>query len=169
MDYSLDIIQLLGFILVLGGVTLVLVRTTLAVAQGNKRRIRLGVEMVVAFSVIYWFVRPALTFIGLDGSLAQASNAIAFLWMISLAFLINSVMNQLLWTGLLSDQGERRVPKLITDGVGLIVYSIAIMLVLHYVYDEPIGAVLATSGAAAVVIGFVAPSPRFAKCFRVSP
>ena len=158
MEYSSNLIQMLGFLLVLGGITLILVRTAYALTKGKTQRIRLGLEILVILSIIYWFAGSALTFVGQETGLAQFSNAIAFLWVISLAFLTNAMMNQILWLGLLSNHGERRVPKLITDGIGLLVYAIAIMLVLHYVYDEPIGAVLATSGAAAIVIGFGAQS-----------
>lgn len=158
MENSSNIIQLLGFVLVLGGITLILVRTMYALAKGRMRRIRIGFEILFILSIIYWFTRPALSFVGLESGLEQATNVISFLWVISLAFLVNAIMNRFLWRGILSDHGDRRIPKLITDGLGLLVYAIALMIVLHYVYDEPIGAVLATSGAAAVVIGFGAQS-----------
>lgn len=157
MDTSSDIIQILGFIVVLGGITLILTRMVFALTRGNRQRIRLGVEILVALAIIYWFASPALTFIGMETSSGSITNAISFLWVISLAFVINAVMSQFLWVGLLSDQGERRIPKLITDGIGLLVYAVAIMFVLHYVYGEPIGAVLATSGSGR--------NPQFAKCF----
>jgi small-conductance mechanosensitive channel/CRP-like cAMP-binding protein len=158
LEYSSNIIQILGFFLVLGGITLILVRMAYVFAKGNIQRLRLGLEILLILSVIYWFSGPASTFTGLETGLAEFTNAIAFLWAINVAFLINAMMNQFIWGGLLSNHGDRRVPKLITDGVGLLVYALAIMLVLHYVYGEPIGAVLATSGAAAVVIGFGAQS-----------
>jgi CRP-like cAMP-binding protein len=44
------------------------------------------------------------------------------------------------------------------DAATAIVYAIAIMVVMHFVYEEPITAVLATSGAAAFIIGFSAQS-----------
>lgn len=158
MDTSSGIIQIFGFILVLSGATLILVRIVSALSRGNKRRVRLAVEILLGLSVIYWFAHPALSFVGMESAVEQTSKAVAFLWVISAAFLINALTNLILWSGMLSHQGVRHVPKLITDGIGLIVYALAVMLVLHYVYDEPIGAILATSGAAAVVIGFGAQS-----------
>lgn len=158
MDYSSDIIQPLGFILVLVGITLILIRSVLAVTRGNNQRIRLGIEVLVSLSVIYWFTGSALSFVGQEASVESISNALAFLWMINLAFVVNTLLNKFLWVGLLSQHGERSIPKLITDGIGLLVYAVAIMFVLHYVYEEPFGAVLAASGAVAVVIGFGAQS-----------
>jgi small-conductance mechanosensitive channel/CRP-like cAMP-binding protein len=155
---SSGFIQIVGFFLFLSGVALILVRITLALTRGNVRRLRLAAEIVLIWTVIFWFTQSALTFAGLETWAVSASNAIAFLWAISLAFLINTALNQILWEGLLTNHGIRQIPKLLTDGLGLAVYVLAIMLVLHFVYGEPIGAVLATSGAAAVVIGFGAQS-----------
>ena len=101
MDISSDIIQILGFIVVLGGVTLILTRVIFALTRGNRQRIRLGVEILVALAIIYWFASPALTFIGMETSSDSIANAVAFLWVISFAFVINAVMNQFLWVSVL--------------------------------------------------------------------
>lgn len=158
MENSSDIIQILGFFLVLSGVTLILVRSAVALSRGKSHRLRLSLEILLTLTVIYTFVKPALNFVGQAEFAEPVASAIAFLWLIATAFLINTVFNRFLWEGFLSDHGERRIPKLITDGIGLSIYAVAIMLALHFVYGEPIGAVLATSGAAAVVIGFGAQS-----------
>jgi small-conductance mechanosensitive channel/CRP-like cAMP-binding protein len=77
---------------------------------------------------------------------------------ICLAFLLNSAVRAFLWDGLLSEHGQRKVPIIVTEGVGLSIYLVAILLVMHYVYDEPVGGLLATSGVAALVLGFAAQS-----------
>jgi len=158
VETSSGIIQILGFIFVLVGITLIFVRAAVAVTRGKARRLRLALEISVLLPIIHWFIQPALELVNWEEFAKTTLDSIAFLWVVSLAFLINSIFERFLWDGILSDHGTRRVPKLISDGLGLVIYAIAIMLVLHYVYDEPIGAILATSGAAAVVIGFGAQS-----------
>jgi small-conductance mechanosensitive channel len=85
-------------------------------------------------------------------------KVVAFLWWISLAFTVNASLNRFVWTGVLSENGVRKVPKLLTDGAALLLYGCAVMVVMHYVYDKSITAILATSGAAAFIVGLSAQS-----------
>lgn len=158
VDSSSNIVQIIGLTLFLFGTAFILIRLALVLTYGNSHRLRYAAENLVTLSAIYWFTRSAFIFIGLEGWVEPTENIVAFLWAISLAFLINTLLNQILWEGLLTNNGIRQIPKLLTDGLGLAVYALAIILALHYVYGEPIGAVLATSGVAAVVIGFGAQS-----------
>ena len=77
-------------------------------------------------------------------------ESLAFLWWISLAFTINASLNQFVWTGVLAENGVRKVPKLLTDGAALLLYGCAVMVVMHYVYDKSITTILATSGGRCV-------------------
>jgi small-conductance mechanosensitive channel/CRP-like cAMP-binding protein len=158
MEETNNLIEGVVFLLLLACITLVFIRTAVAVSRWKKHRFRLAVDLVVIFSVLYFLVPPAFNFVDWSDIVLDAQQAVVFLWTISVAFLINSVLIKFMWDGVLSSHGERKVPKLITDGVGLAIYSAAIMFVLHYVYGQPIGPVLATSGAAAIVIGFGAQS-----------
>ncbi|MEK6249079.1 MAG: mechanosensitive ion channel family protein, partial [Planctomycetales bacterium] len=158
MEETNNLIEGVVFLLLLACITLVFIRTAVAVSRWKKHRFRLAVDLVVIFSVLYFLVPPAFNFVGWSDIVLGVQQAVVFLWTISAAFLINSVLIKFMWDGVLSSHGERKVPKLITDGVGLAIYSAAVMFVLHYVYGQPIGPVLATSGAAAIVIGFGAQS-----------
>jgi small-conductance mechanosensitive channel/CRP-like cAMP-binding protein len=153
-----SMIEAVVFFLFLICVTLVFIRTAIAVSRWKKHRFRFSIELVAILSILYFLVRPAFDFLEWGDNVPEVQRAVIFLWVISVAFLVNSVLIRFFWDGLLSFHGERRVPKLITDVVGLAIYSVAVMFVLHYVYEEPIGPILATSGAAAVVIGFGAQS-----------
>ena len=58
----------------------------------------------------------------------------------SLAFTVNATLNRSVWRGLLAEDGESQVPKLLTDFIAVFVYLVAVMIVMHFVYDEPITA-----------------------------
>lgn len=158
MSETSSVTEAVIFFLFLASVTLLFVRAAIAVARGRRHRLRLAMELVAIFAVIYFLNGPALRFLGLENLASDFQKGVLFLWTVSLAFLANTALERFVWDGILSIHGERGIPKLITDGIGLIIYSVAVMLVLHYVYGEPIGPVLATSGAAAIVIGFGAQS-----------
>jgi small-conductance mechanosensitive channel/CRP-like cAMP-binding protein/tellurite resistance protein len=158
VEEASSMIEAVVFFLFLICVTLVFIRTAIAVSRWKKHRSRFSVELVAILTILYFLVRPAFDFLEWGDIVPEVQRAVVFLWAISVAFLVNSVLIRFFWDGLLSFHGERRVPKLITDVVGLAIYSVAVMFVLHYVYGEPIGPILATSGAAAVVIGFGAQS-----------
>ncbi|SHI38271.1 Small-conductance mechanosensitive channel [Shimia gijangensis] len=158
MSETSSVTEAVIFFLFLASITLLFVRTAIAVAKGRRHRLRLAMELVALFAIIYFLNSPALRFLGMENLAADFQKGVLFLWTVSLAFLANTALERFVWDGVLSIHGERRIPKLITDGIGLIIYSVAVMFVLHYVYGEPIGPVLATSGAAAIVIGFGAQS-----------
>ena len=79
----------------------------------------------------------------------------AFFWWISLAYTINAILDRFVWQGKLTDDGLRRVPKLFTDLFSLLIYAIALMIVMHYVYEEPVTTILASSGAIAFVCIYI--------------
>ena len=158
MEETNNLIEGVVFFLLLACITLVFIRTAIAVSRWKKHRFRFSVDLVLIFSVLYFLVQPAFSFMDWSDIVLDVHRAVVFLWAISIAFLVNSLLIRFIWDGVLSSHGERKIPKLITDGVGLAIYSAAVMFVLHYVYGQPIGPVLATSGAAAIVIGFGAQS-----------
>jgi small-conductance mechanosensitive channel/CRP-like cAMP-binding protein len=95
---------------------------------------------------------------GVSQFIEPLEKTVAFLWWISLAFTINASLNRFVWTGVLAENGVRKVPKLLTDGAALLLYGCAVMVVMHYVYDKSITTILATSGAAAFIVGLSAQS-----------
>lgn len=158
MESTLQVVQVFGLVAILASAALVFLRFVQIIVGKNRNRIRFGLELILFFTVSYIFVEPVLEFLSAGDLTGKFQRGAAFFWCISVAYTLNGALKRFLWEGALSDRGVRRVPKILTDGVALLLYAAAIMVVLHYVYDEPITAVLATSGAVAFVVGLSAQS-----------
>lgn len=158
MEFTVQFIQVLGLLAILAGAALVFVHLITWIAGKKHSQIRIGLELLILLSAVYLFGTLALDFLGLRNTEETVTRIIAFLWWISLAFLVDALIKRYLWFGLLAHRGESQVPKILRDGASLLVYATAVMVVMHFVYDKPITAVLATSGAAAFIVGFSAQS-----------
>ena len=73
--------------------------------------------------------------LGLNCQWAADGNVIEFRW----SNPRSNGISIILWDGLLSDHGRRTVPVIVTQGVSLMIYLIAILVVMHFIYDEPVG------------------------------
>ena len=151
-------LQVLGLGLVLTFATVIFVRGVSLAIRGKHHSVRFGVELLLVFTVLFLFSHHALRMGGVGQFIEPLEQALAFLWWISLAFTINASLNRFVWAGVLSENGVRKVPKLLTDGAALLLYGCAVMVVMHYVYDKSITTILATSGAAAFIVGLSAQS-----------
>jgi len=151
-------LQVAGLGLILTFATVVFVRGVTLVVRGKHHSVRFGVELLLVFTVLFLFSHHALRLAGAGPFIDPLEKTLAFLWWISLAFTINACLNRFVWTGVLSENGVRKVPKLLTDGAALLIYGCALMVVMHYVYDKSITTILATSGAAAFIVGLSAQS-----------
>jgi small-conductance mechanosensitive channel/tellurite resistance protein len=151
-------LQVLGLALILIFATVVFVRGVTLAIRGRHHAVRFGVELLLVFTVLFLFSHHALRMAGVGQFIESLEKALAFLWWISLAFTLNASLNRFVWAGVLSENGVRKVPKLLTDGAALLVYGCAVMIVMHYVYDKSITTILATSGAAAFIVGLSAQS-----------
>ncbi len=158
MELTVQFIKMLGLLAILAGATLVFVHLITWIVGSKHSQIRIGLELLILLSAAYLFGALALDFLGLRHIEQGVIRVIAFLWWISLAFLVDAFIKRYLWFGLLAHRGESHVPKILRDGASLLVYAAAVMVVMHFVYEEPITAVLATSGAAAFIVGFAAQS-----------
>ncbi|MFT7673769.1 MAG: small-conductance mechanosensitive channel/CRP-like cAMP-binding protein [Gammaproteobacteria bacterium] len=158
LEEAAQLLQVVGLGLVLTFATLIFVRGVSLAIRGKHHAVRFGVEMLLVFTVLFLFTHIALQLVGVSQSIEPLEKAVAFLWWISLAFTINASLNRFVWAGVLSENGVRKVPKLLTDGAALLLYGFAVMVVLHYVYDKSITTILATSGAAAFIVGLSAQS-----------
>jgi len=158
MESAGGFLQVIGLLAVLGSAALVFVNLVRWIAGKRRNQARLGLEMVVFFSLAYLFHDEVLRFISLAEYTGDVSDGAATLWWLSLAFTVNEGLKRFVWRGVLADRGEPRVPLLLTDFVAIGIYLIAIMAVMHFVYGEPITAIAATSGAAAFIIGYSAQS-----------
>ena len=126
--------------------------------SGRVHRVRASLELLGFLVIIYFLIAPGLSFVGAEQFTESLERAVLSAAALCVAFFLNGVVGVVLWDGLLSDHGQRKVPIIVTEGVGLTIYLIAILLVMHFVYDESIGGLLATSGVAALVLGFAAQS-----------
>ena len=151
-------LQVAGLGLILTFATVVFVRGVSLAIRGKHHTVRFGVELLLVFTVLFLFSHHALRMAEAGQFIDPLEKALAFLWWISLAFTINASLNRFVWTGVLAENGIRKVPKLLTDGAALLLYGCAVMVVMHYVYDKSITTILATSGAAAFVVGLSAQS-----------
>ena len=158
MDIATQWLQVLGLALILTFATVIFVRGVTLTMHGKHHSVRFGVELLLVFTILFLFSHHALRMAGVSQFIEVLENSVAFLWWITLAFTINASLNRFVWTGVLSENGVRKVPKLLTDGTAILLYGFAVMVVMHYVYGKSITTILATSGAAAFIIGLSAQS-----------
>jgi small-conductance mechanosensitive channel len=151
-------IPALGLFGLLACSTILLVRIATAYVSGRVHRVRASAELIGFLVALDLTVGPGLRFMGAESLVAPIERAVLAVTAIGIAFLLNGVVRVVLWDGLLSDHGQRNVPVIVTGSVGVAMYLAAILLVMHFVYDEPVGGLLATSGVAALVLGFAAQS-----------
>lgn len=158
MEAIQQVIPVLGLFGLLACSTLLLVRIATVYVSGRVHHIRASAELIAFLVVLDLTIGPGLRFIGAESLVAPVERAVLAAVAISVAFLLNGIVRVVLWDGLLSDHGQRKVPVIVTGSVGVAIYLAAILLVMHFVYDEPVGGLLATSGVAALVLGFAAQS-----------
>lgn len=158
MEALEQVIPVLGLFGLLGCSALLLVRLATVYVSGRVHRIRASVELIGFLVILDITIGPGLRYLGADSLVAPMERVVLAATAIGVAFLLNGVVRAVFWDGLLSDHGQRKVPVIFTGTIGVAIYVVAIMLVMHFVYDEPIGGLLATSGVAALVLGFAAQS-----------
>ncbi len=151
-----DFLGSLTVLLALIVATLVFITVINGLFGRNRNRVTLGIQVLALFSLLWLAKDISIHWAGLDAYATDIAGAIATLWWLSTAFLINACMRKFLWEGVFWQDGGSTVPKLLTGVVAAFVYLIAIMVVMHFVYDKPITAVAATSGAFAFVFGYSA-------------
>ena len=158
MDFGKQLLEPFALMAVLACVAAVFVRVLDAVVRRRHHPIRLGVELLAALGVLYLALEPAFRYLGAMDLQAPATDALALLWWLSLAYLVNALMHRFVWGGVPAEGRVRKVPKLLTDATSVLIYACAVMVVMHFVYDQPVTSVVLTSGAAAFVVGLSAQS-----------
>jgi small-conductance mechanosensitive channel/CRP-like cAMP-binding protein/tellurite resistance protein len=148
----------IGLFAILASLTFFFVRVVYAFFGGRLHSLRNSFELLLALTITYVAAGPATRYVGLGEYSSDVHGGVAFLWWVTVAFIVNAALRRFVWEGVLSDHGIRRVPKLVTDGISVALYGLAVLIVMHFVYGEPVGAVLATSGAAALIVGLSAQS-----------
>jgi small-conductance mechanosensitive channel/CRP-like cAMP-binding protein len=153
-----QVLPAVGLFGILACTAFVVVRVATAYVSGKVHRVRASAELLVFLLVVYVLIPPGLHFVDAAHLIEVLENSVLSAAAFCLAFFVNGVLRVVLWDGLLSRHGERTVPVLVTKGVGFSIYLVAILLVMHFVYEESVGGLLATSGVAALVFGFAAQS-----------
>lgn len=139
-------------------IAVLLVRIFTAYISGRVHRVQASVELIGFAVLIYLLVEPSFVFLQLTEIMSAAQKAVLSGGLFAVAFLINGLIRDIFWNGILSHHGTRKVPLLITEGVALTIYSVVILCIMHFVFDQPVTGLLATSGVAALVVGFAAQS-----------
>ena len=148
----------LGLLAILGCAAVVFVHIAALILGKKHNTAQLGLKVFLFFTVVNLFDDSTLGLLSLEHYAPDITKFNALLWWMSFAFSLNVGVKRFLWRGLLYHGQSRHVPHLLQDIVTGLIYAVAIMIVMHFVYEEPVTAVLATSGAAAFIIGFSAQS-----------
>ena len=114
MDTAPQVVQALGLLVILAGASLVFIRIVRLIIGKRRHSGRIGFEFLLFFTVLYIFAGPALALIGLATATADVQKGTAFLWWVTLAFTVNASLKRFVWDGILSVDGTRKVPKILT-------------------------------------------------------
>ena len=128
--------------------------------QGGKFHFYSGIAAVNFFaSAILFFDRAALVF----GDISDLDQErlmrffIALLW-VSCAYLLDAWIKTFVYPKRLTTDGDTKVPLLLQHIISVVIYLSIAMIVMRYVYHQPITTVAATSGAVALALGYSARS-----------
>ncbi|MFT7366104.1 MAG: small-conductance mechanosensitive channel [Marinobacter psychrophilus] len=156
MDIAAQALEILGLLAILGSVSVIFVQLLKWLSGKRENQVKLGAQLLFCFTVVYFAATYALRFTGLEMYAEGVIQTASLFWWLALAFILDAGIRKFVWQGLKAEHGVTHVPKLIRDLVALLIYAVSVMVVMHFVYDEPIAAVLATSGGLAFVIGIAA-------------
>jgi small-conductance mechanosensitive channel/CRP-like cAMP-binding protein len=153
------LVDFLGLLTILGAGSMVFAMLFRRIAGKGHHPVRFGLSLLLFFTILLllkdWLIDKHLP--GIFGAWQVAiGQGVASLWWLSLAFTLNRMLERYVWRGVLLSDDQPAVPKLVTDFVAGFVYLIAIMTIIHLVFDRPITAIAATSGAVAFIFGYSA-------------
>lgn len=151
-----SVFEVFGLLVILASIAFIFTQLIKFAFKQKENKVRLGAELLLSFVIIYICIPAAHRVTGTTEYLIETSSFVALLWWLSLAFLIDAAIRKYIWYGLKIEHGVCQVPKLVQDVTSFLLYAIVIMIVMHFVYEEPIAAVLATSGGVAFVLGLAA-------------
>ena len=138
-----------------------LVLLTLVIQRIRRRegvRIPLGITAVTFFSTSYLLFdlyQPITSSLTADYTFELKRGIAACFWL-AVAYTCNVFIKRFGYRRRLTAEGDPRVPLIIQYLVTFLVYSVAAMIIVRVVYDQPIFAIAATSGALAIVLGYSA-------------
>lgn len=118
----------------------------------------LGTQIVLLSLVLrisaHW-TYPAW-FSSLFGNIDELIQAITTLLLLGAAYTLDMGIKVLVWEGSLFRHDHRSVPPLLVASTRVIIYLFASLMILQFVFNKPITALAALSGALAVILGLSA-------------
>lgn len=88
-------------------------------------------------------------------SLAKFADTVA---LVALAFTIDMGLRIFVWRRILRKSGRQAVPPLLVGAVGFIVYLVAFLTIVQFVFGQSVTALATVSGAFAIILGLSAQS-----------
>lgn len=146
----------IALLMLLGLSTLVLI--TLRMRHQPGVRLPLGISAASLFAVLYFSVDELLPMFATERGweALSVSQLVALLFWLSIAYLVDVLIKRFVYGRRLTLEGDFKVPLIVQYLVTALVYLIAIMIIIRLVYQLPIFALAATSGALAIVLGYSA-------------
>lgn len=150
ISVKITLLLLLGF-----GMLLMLVQR---LRRRSGVRIPLGMLSVAFFATLYFQFDDVRQLLGEHNWLddLQLKPAIASLFWLAVAYTVNVFVKRFGYQRRLTAEGDFKVPLIVQYLVTVLIYLVALMIIVRVVYDQPIFALAATSGALAIVLGYSA-------------
>jgi len=123
-------------------------------------RIPLGMVAIAFFTSCFLF-NDHLQALSVDlvdtSNLPVAQILASFIWL-SIAYTCDVFVKRFGYRRRLTAEGDSKVPLIIQYLVTVLIYMVAVMVIVRMVFNQPIFALAATSGALAIVLGYSARS-----------
>lgn len=95
-------------------------------------------------------------FSGVFDSVDQEMQIIMTLLLLAIAYTLDMGLKVFVWEGRLRQREHKSVPPLLIASARVVIYLVAALIILQFVFDKPITALAALSGALAVILGLSA-------------
>jgi small-conductance mechanosensitive channel/CRP-like cAMP-binding protein len=126
--------------------------------QARKRKIGGGLIAIIAFSLLYLSEGYLLDMSGqfTKDHKQYAQYGVGVFWWFSLAYFFNQVFHHIIWEGIFAKKDQSIVPSLIRNLFDALVYSLALILIIHFVFEKPANGVIAASSIITFILGISA-------------
>jgi small-conductance mechanosensitive channel len=153
----IDYVKIILVYLAIFFVIIALYRLFSAIEFAKKNRnFLLALFSLLVFSLLRLTENIWLDYLVLNGTASVVSLSLQVLWWLALSFTANQFLDFFLWNGVLRRNGTLIIPILIKQTISLFVYMFFAAGILHFVFEQPITPLLATSGVVAIILGYSA-------------
>jgi small-conductance mechanosensitive channel len=118
----------------------------------------LGTQLILLslFLVVSAHWTFPLWFSGLFDSLEQETQIVTTMLLLSIAYTLDMGLKHIVWEGILGRHDRRSVPPLLIASARVVIYLFTFLIILQFVFNKPVTALAALSGALAVILGLSA-------------